>query len=237
MIIINNLFLDNNVIIGYLYRLDSLNPQSEKVINSNNNFYYSYNVKLEMDKVTSRKCDEYEKFFSLLLSKLRKHSNNQFVSKTDFHLFIKHSKSIGKLSIEDMHYAFDYFWDFFDFGENQLVTEIKLKLRKFIIIFGKTHDSRKNNFFETAIYIPGHRHKDQQIIDMIIAKSLTNDIHSEDEKILFDLQEYSKKHPELDLILVSWDKTFINVLNKIKEVLSFNDFICLDDEIYFNNNK
>ena len=163
------------------------------------------------------------------------HSNNQFISKTDFHVFINHSKSIGKLSISDMHYAFDYIWFLFDFGENQLVSEIKLKLREFIIAFGKAHASCKSNFFEIANYIPAHRHKDQQIIDMIVDKSLTNDFHREDEKILFDLQEYSKNHPELNLILVSWDKTFIEVVDKINEVLSFNGFICLEDEEYIKN--
>ena len=52
---IRNLFLDNNVIIGFLYKLDSLNPHSEHIINSNDNFYYSYHVKQEMEEVIVRK--------------------------------------------------------------------------------------------------------------------------------------------------------------------------------------
>lgn len=52
---IKNLFLDNNVIIGYVYKLDSLNPPSEDIVNSDNNLYYSYHVKLEVDTVSIRK--------------------------------------------------------------------------------------------------------------------------------------------------------------------------------------
>ena len=41
VITIKNLFLDNNVIIGYIYVLDNLNPESEEIVNSDNQLYYS----------------------------------------------------------------------------------------------------------------------------------------------------------------------------------------------------
>lgn len=225
---IKNYFLDTNVIIGFIYKLDELNPDSESIVNSGNALYYSYHVKSEINYVSNRKNNEYNKFYSLLLSKLRKHNEHQFISRTSFHLFIDKSMPIGKLTVENMHYAFDCIWNAFGFGENQEVGEIKLKLRRFIVAFGKSHASRKSNFIKTANYIPAHRHKDPQITNMINSKSLGDDIHGEDEKILFDLQEYSKNHPELNLILVSWDKTFIDVVKQIKNVLSFNECISLD---------
>ncbi len=126
-----------------------------------------------------------------------------------------------------MHYAFDHMWNFFDFGENAQVSDVKLKFRKFRYSFGKNHSSRKVEFIKKANYIPAHTHKDQKIIDMIHDKSLTDDIHSGDEKILFDLHEFSDSHKDLDLILVSWDKTFINVVKILMEVLSFNKYIYL----------
>ena len=228
---IKNYFLDNNVIIGFIYKLDNLNPDSENIVNSGNNLYYSYHVKSEINDVSNRKNNEYNKFFSLLLSKLRKHNQHQFISRTDFHLFIDKSGSISKMTVENMHYAFDRIWDALGFGENQEADEIKLKLRRFKVAFGKTHASRKTNFLKTANYIPAHRHKDQQIISMVNAKSLGDSLHGEDEKILFDLQEYSRNHPELNMILVSWDKTFIKVVKEIKSVLSFNECISLDGQI------
>ncbi len=65
---------------------------------------------------------------------------------------------------------------------------------------------------------------------MIHDKSLTDDIHTEDEKILFDLHKFSDSHKDLDLILVSWDKTFINVVKILMEVLSFNKYIYLNED-------
>ena len=228
---IKNYFLDTNVIIGFIYKLDGLNPDSENIVNSGNALYYSYHVKSEINDVYNRKNNEYNRFFSLLLSKLRKHGDHQFISRTSFHLFIDKSKPINQLSVENMHHAFDCIWDALGFGENQEVGEIKLKLRGFIVAFGKSHASRKVNFIKTTNYIPAHRHKDQQIINMVNANSLSDNLHGEDEKILFDLQEYSKNHPELNLILVSWDTTFIEVVKDIKNVLSFNECISLDGKI------
>ncbi len=34
---IKNYFLDNNDIIGFIYKLDNLNPDSENIVNSGNN--------------------------------------------------------------------------------------------------------------------------------------------------------------------------------------------------------
>ena len=97
---IRNLFLDNNVIIGFLYKLDSLNPHSEHIINSNDNFYYSYHVKQEMEKVIVRKNDEYDKFFLLLKSKLKKQKDGEFISQSSFHTFFENSKSINRLNVK-----------------------------------------------------------------------------------------------------------------------------------------
>lgn len=222
---IKNYFLDTNVIIGFIYKLDEHNTDSESIVNSGNALYYSYHVKSEINDVSNRKNNEYNKFFSLLLSKLRKHNEGQFISRTSFHLFIDKSKPINRLTVENMHYAFDCIWDALGFGENQEVGEIKLKLRRFIVAFGKSHSSRKSNFIKTANYIPAHRHKYPQITNMVNAKSLGDDLHGEDENILFDLQEYSKNHPELNLILVSWDKAFMKVVEEIHSILSFNQYI------------
>lgn len=225
---IKNYFLDNNVIIGFIYKLDSLNPPSENLVCSNNNLYYSFHVKVEIDKVSSRKNKEYDDFILLLLSKLRKHSENRFISRTSFHVFIDKSKPINRLSIREMHDVFDYIWDSFDFGENQEVREIKLKLIRFKYAFFKRHLKRKEYFIKIAGYIPIHRHKDVKVLDMIDAKKLNDTLHKEDEEILFDLHEYAKDHPELNLILVSWDKGFVRVVEELIEVLSINEYVCLD---------
>lgn len=45
---IKNYFLDNNVIIGFIYKLDNLNPDSENIVNSGNNLYYSMHRNLRL---------------------------------------------------------------------------------------------------------------------------------------------------------------------------------------------
>lgn len=109
--ITENLFLDTNVYIGLIYELDSLNLQSTEIVSSDDTLYYSYHVKTEIDKVYIRKNNEYRRFFSLLQSKLRKYRETDFISQTSLHQFIDKSKSINKLSIENMHYAFDRIWE------------------------------------------------------------------------------------------------------------------------------
>ena len=46
-----NIFLDTNVIIGYIYSLDPLHNASEKAIIKENNNYYSYHVGKEVNLV------------------------------------------------------------------------------------------------------------------------------------------------------------------------------------------
>ena len=128
-----------------------------------------------------------------------------------------------------MHYAFDRIWESFGFGENHEVGEIKLKLTNLSMDFENIHSTNKNDFIKTANYIPAHRQKDSKIINLVNSKSLNDDLHGEDENILFDLHEYSKRHPELNLVLVSWDKRFIKVVSQIMNELSFNKYICLED--------
>ena len=164
----------------------------------------------------------------MLLSKLREYGDYQFISKTSFHIFLDNAKPIKNLSVQNMHYAFDCIWDAFGFGENQEVGEVRLKLRRFITSFNQCHSSRKCKFIEISNYIPAHRHKDPKIIDMIMVNELNDDLHDEDEEILFDLHEYNQNHPDLNLILVSWDKTFINVVEKLLDMLSFKEYVCLE---------
>ena len=63
---------------------------------------------------------------------------------------------------------------------------------------------------------------------MIKVKKLKDILHDEYEKILFDLHEYNKNHQELNLVFVSWDKSFIKAIESLLEVLSFNEYINLE---------
>ena len=57
-----NIFLDTNVIIGYIYSLDALHSSSRKAIVRKSNNYYSFHVNQEVICVSRRKDREYSKF-------------------------------------------------------------------------------------------------------------------------------------------------------------------------------
>ena len=224
-----NLFLDTNVVIGYIFCLDSVYVHSKDIFDSNNNFYYSYHVKKEIDDVYKRKDDECSKFFMLLQSKLRRFKSTDFVSLSDFHLFIDESRPINKMNIKDMHYALDFLWKLFDFGENQEVGEIKVRLRDFNVLFDKRHSNKQIEFNNLAYYVSAHKQKDVEVSKLIKKNLLYQKLHGEDENILFDLHEFNKNNSISNMILVSWDRDFIEVVEKLIIKLSFDKYICLND--------
>ena len=224
-----NVFLDTNVIIGYIFCLDHLNPHSKDIFNYNNTFYYSYHVKKEIKMVYRRKRMEFVKFFSLLRSILKRFRSTDFLSLSDFQLYIKKSGSINKLDVDEMEYALNYIWKSLDFGENQEVGEITYRLNHFQAKFNKKHSDNKDDFIKTAFYITSHRHKEKEILDLIKLKSLTEKLHGEDKNILFDLHEYNKNNPILNVILVSWDRKFMEAVEILIDKLSFDNYLCLKD--------
>lgn len=42
-----NFFLDTNVLVGFIFSLDSLNAPSKKFIDFTNDYFISYNVKMK----------------------------------------------------------------------------------------------------------------------------------------------------------------------------------------------
>ena len=83
--------------------------------------------------------------------------------------------------------------------------------------------------------IPPYTQKDKTVLAKIDEKSLRRDdcLHDEDEDILFDVQEYLKKHPELDLLFVSGDEKFVKAISVLIDVLAFNRYKYLDE--FLNN--
>ncbi len=63
-----------------------------------------------------------------------------------------------------MHYAFDYMWNFFDFGENGQVSDVKLKLRKFRCSFGRNHVLGKLNLLKMSIIFQHIHEKTKKLL-------------------------------------------------------------------------
>lgn len=123
-----------------------------------------------------------------------------------------------------MHNAFENLWQKLGFGENQEVEKIILELTKFINEIYSKFSDRMKNIEELIIEIPNHSFKDKEI-ENIIKEKLRDILHEKDEEILFDLNEYAKEHPELDLCLVSWDDKFIESVKILLDRLSFKKYM------------
>ena len=211
--------------IGFIYTFNSAYKESKKIFTENNDFYYSIRVKGELEKVFDRKNKEFKIFFRTIVKHLRKYENHQFISNSQIHGIINKFNQIGKLNLEDMHNAFDTTWEDLKFGENQEKEQIIMELNDFINEFHSKYGGRKKNMEKTIIEIPNHSIKGKDILNIIEEKSLRDLLHDKDEDILFDLNQYAREHPELDLCLVSWDDDFIEAVKILLNQLSFKKYI------------
>ena len=228
-------FYDANVIIGYIYSIDPLNNASKKAIIKKNDNYYSQHVKDEVDNVVYRKDREYDKFLREISKIINKNNDNSFIALSDMHNAINRFKKIGKLEVDNMHLAIDVIWQELDFDENTDAFKVKSSFNNYHHNFQKTHRYCKNHCFQSMECIPAHSQKDKTVLAKIDKKSLRRDdcLHAGDEDILFDVHEYLKKHPELDLLFVSGDEGFVRAISVLIDVLAFNKYKYLDE--FLNN--
>lgn len=223
-----NSFLDSNVVLGYIFCIDSLFEVSrEYIFNSNNNFY-SKNVKNEVNAVFSRKSFEFTNFLINLTKIMNDLKDVSLISIVEFHRFIENFDDIGRFKVNEMHTAFEKLWNFFDFGENQEVFIIKSNLNTFLRNFNSLNFTRKNNILNKLILIDNHKNKDKTILELIEKENLRDGLlHGSDEEILFDANEFAKNNKDLNLKFVTADQRFFEAITILKEYLSFGDCINL----------
>ncbi|MBQ6813470.1 MAG: hypothetical protein IJP12_02405 [Methanobrevibacter sp.] len=225
-----NLFLDTNVIIGFIFSLNSLHKLSKKIFSkTHHTYFYSNTVKDEVDLVFDRKKEEYKTFLRTINHHLEKLKNTRIISIFEMHKIIDKINKIGKFSNEDMHSTFNKMWKYFDFAENQEISTIIVFIEKLIEELKSLHDNRKNYLLESIKEIPNHSSKNQKVLRMIEKENLREHLDEKDEKILFDLNEYASKYPQLDLCLVSWDDGFIKAVKILLDRLSFKKYIGRDE--------
>ena len=182
-----------------------------------------------MEKVFDRKNREFKIFLRRILSDLNKFENTQFISNSQIHGTINRFDQIGKLDLEDMHNTFENIWNTLEYGENQEIGQIIQELDEIINEFYSRYGGRKNNIQNQIIEVPNHKSKDEIIMKIIKEKSLRDLLDDNDEEILFDINQYAKEHPELDLCLVSWDDKFIKAVEILLSQLSFKKYIGIHD--------
>ncbi len=229
-----NSFLDSNVIIGYIFCLDSLFEVSREFIFKSENNYFSDNVKMEVEKVFIRKCDVFNRFLFDLFYEIEKYDDFKFLTMQELYYPINYLTNVEKLKIEDMHIIFDKIWKSFDFGESQEVFLIKLKFKKFINDFEGNHRLRKGIIFNNMKLVPNHSKKDKVVLDKIKNEHLRKALlHESDENILFDANEFACRNPNLDLKFVSADEDFLKAIDILMQYLCIDETINLKE---FSNN-
>ena len=224
----NNIFFDTNVIIGYIFRFDSLYPQASELISQEGMWYYSYHVNKEITQVFNEKINDYNKLLVKICKELNRHADFDFISKSDLQDAIANKGEIGKINKKNIYTAIKQIWDYYNFGENVECGFLKLKMSKLIKNMNMSIYNDLKNFKKNLNYIPAHQYKEWSILNEINNKSLLDKFHGEDKDILFDVHEYCKKYPESDMIFVTADKDFIEVIYELLHLLSFNRYLNLN---------
>lgn len=219
-----NCFLDTNVLIGYIFTLDTSYDMSSDLIDQNHKIYISSHVKEETKIIFRNKNREYSEFLLKLIKRVAKR-NYFLISNETIHKTINGFEDIGKLKNKDMHNAFDKIWDKYDLSENFECEKVLGILNKFYRNLDSSQHMRKNQICNKIIEIYNHKIKDQSVLEKIEKENLREILHEKDEDILFDIDQYAKKHPELDLCLVSWDDKFIEAVRILINQLSFKRYI------------
>ncbi|MBR2556908.1 MAG: hypothetical protein IKE95_00840, partial [Methanobrevibacter sp.] len=135
----------------------------------------------------------------------------------------------------DINIVLEKIWNHFDFGENQEVFLIKLKLNKLINNFEGNHRLRKKFIFNNMELIPNHSEIDKKILDVIEKENLRNRfLHDSDEDIRFDANEFACKNQDLDLKFVSADNNFIKAIDILIDYLCIDEGVNLFDFSNFN---
>ena len=224
-----NVFLDTNVIIGYIYSLDPLYTASRKAIIDENINYYSFHVNKEIKSVSRRKDREYSKFLTNLENIFNKYGDYDFIDLSEIHRKVNRFGQIGKLDVDDMHSAVDVIWQELHFDENTDAFKVKTEFDNYSQNFKSKHRNCKKDCLKKMKFIPAYQNKDPNVLRVIHNKSLREYFHGEDEKILFDVHEYLKNNTINDLVIISNDKDFIKAIFELISVLSFNKYLYLED--------
>lgn len=224
-------FYDTNVLIGYIYSIDPLNEASKKAIDKKNNNYYSEHVKGEVEGVAFRKDREYAKFLRKVSKLINKTGDNDFIDLSEIHNAISRFKKIGELDVDNMHSAIEVIWQELGFDENTDAFKVKSNFNNYLNTFQSRHRLYRIQCFNNMGCIPAYSQKDIAVLNKIKKEALRRDdcLHEADEKILFDVHEYMKNNPNVDLLFISGDKRFVKAIFILIDVLAFNRVIYLED--------
>ena len=222
-----NHFIDTNVIIGYIFVLDYLNQKSHSYLQfNNNNYFYSQNVKNEVEEVFKIKSRNYQEFFLRIIKFLNCFSDYDLIDEINVHHKINSFDDKGKLKNKDMHLALKIIWDKLSFDSYHDAFEVKKAFDDLTNNFQSRHVYKKDALFNDLNLVPNHTMKDKKILKLIKKENLRDNLlHGQDENILFDANEFCKNNKELNLKFATADQDFLKAINILESYLCIKEVI------------
>ena len=221
-----NHFIDTNVIIGYIFVLDYLNQKSHSYFHFNNNYFYSQNVKNEVDEVFRIKSRTYQEFLLKIVKFLNDFHDYDLIDEGNVHQKVNSFEDIGKLKNKEMHFALNIIWNRLSFNNFHDAFEVKKVFDDFTNSFQSRHVYKKEILFYELNLIPNHTIKDKKILKLIKKENLRDNLlHGQDENILFDANEFCKNNMELNLKFATADKDFLKAIKILEDYLCINEVI------------
>ena len=205
-----NAFLDTNVSISYIFKIDSLNIQAKNVFREYENFFISQLVKNEIDDVFVEKRGILSHFFNDL-SKNLKLENNKLVSMKDLENYLN-NQNFSHSEIEKIKSSLKEFWlqyinetfptyPIVENGVNNCLNDLD------ITIFSKKEE------LEKILKITQKRKNKYTVIKKELEKLC---VHKKDIEIILDAHDHNTK-TDYNLDFITFDEDFYKGASKIKE--------------------
>jgi hypothetical protein len=220
------LFLDTNVLVGFIFNWDSFHGYAEILFNGNYDCYWSNNVKSETNKVMKLNKDNYFSFFYKLLDKLE---NEETIYEKKFIQIAKNITSKDKTNNERIG---NIIWKnggwYEDIPSQEIIISVKSILSDLSPTIYENFKICKNYLNEPDNENIGEKYQD--ILNNLRSVSIGDNlkIHYPDDIILIDAHHLAKKNfirkfVTADLKLLKFEE-FIIKYTDIPELIYLKKF-------------
>ena len=208
-------FIDTNILIAYIFHIDSLHYKANQVFEEYQTIIYSQKVKLEADFVFTKKRKILQEFFeNLLMETYNKNAN--LSSLKDLKKLIS-NKKFNKMIKGEIKSSLEPFWVRYvkeQFPKNEIIQQAIFNCLNDLDIYSF---NRKEQI-EKRIKITERRMKPYAKLHKKLKEM---DVHHPDDEIILDVHDHNLRiNDKLDFI--TFDNGFYNRILKIKE-FSFHD--------------
>ena len=208
-------FIDTNILIAYIFHIDSLHYKANEVFEEYQTIIYSQKVKLEADFVFTKKRKILQEFFENLL--METYNENTHLSSLKNMNKLISRKKFKKFITGEIKSSLEPFWVRYvkeQFPKNEIIQQAIFSCLNDLDIYSfnrKCQIEKRIKITERRIKPYAKLHKKLKEIG----------VHKPDDEIILDAHDYNLRiNDKLDFI--TFDNGFYNRILKIKE-FSFND--------------